>query len=54
MKPKWFYVGEIPYDQMWSDDKYWFPLFLEGKNFKGKFLFNELNEIIDYYLDEVI
>ncbi len=53
MKPKWFRVDEIPYDQMWPDDKYWLPLFLKGKNFKGKFLFNDLNEIMDYSLLEV-
>jgi 8-oxo-dGTP diphosphatase/2-hydroxy-dATP diphosphatase len=50
MKPKWFYVDEIPYNQMWPDDKYWLPMFLDGKNFKGKFFFNEANEIIDYTL----
>jgi len=38
MKPKWFNVDEIPYDNMWSDDKYWLPLLLEGKKFKGTFL----------------
>lgn len=52
MKPKWFHIDEIPYNQMWPDDKYWLPLFLEGKNFKGKFLFNEANEIVDYSLFE--
>ncbi|MCK4525105.1 MAG: 8-oxo-dGTP diphosphatase [Candidatus Andersenbacteria bacterium] len=53
MKPKWFHVDEIPYDQMWPDDKYWLPMFLDGKNFKGKFFFNEFNEIIDYSLLEL-
>ena len=53
MKPKWFDVDEIPYNQMWSSDKYWLPLFLEEKRFKGKFLFDEANEIISYSLSEV-
>ncbi|MEA2098116.1 MAG: 8-oxo-dGTP diphosphatase [Patescibacteria group bacterium] len=53
MKPKWFDVDEIPFDQMWSDDKYWLPMFLDGKSFRGKFLFDEFNEIIDYSLLEV-
>ena len=53
MKPKWFNINEIPYDQMWADDKYWLPLFLKKKKFEGKFLFNEFNEIIDYSLLEV-
>jgi len=41
MKPKWFSVDEIPYDHMWPDDRYWIPLFLKGKKFKGKFLFDK-------------
>ena len=53
MKPKWFHVNEIPYDQMWSDDKYWFPLFLEEKRFEGKFLFDKSDEIIKYSLLEI-
>lgn len=53
MKPRWFDVDEIPYNQMWADDKYWLPMFLDGKNFKGKFSFNEVNEIINYSLLEV-
>ena len=53
MKPKWFNIGEIPFDQMWPDDKYWLPLLLEEKRFKGKFLFNKSNEIIDFSLLEI-
>lgn len=41
MKPKWFSNSEIPFYQMWSDDEYWFPLFLQGKLFKGAFLFDK-------------
>ena len=53
MKPRWFHTDEIPYDQMWPDDKYWLPMFLDGRNFKGKFFFNEANEITDYSLLEL-
>ena len=53
MKPRWFDVSEIPYNQMWPDDKYWLPMFLDKKKFKGKFLFDESNEIIDYTLSEL-
>ena len=35
MKPEWFNIQDIPFKQMWADDKHWFPLFLEGKKFKG-------------------
>lgn len=40
MRPHWFHVNEIPFHQMWADDSYWIPLFLEGKRFRGKFLFD--------------
>ncbi|HLC49373.1 MAG TPA: 8-oxo-dGTP diphosphatase [Candidatus Andersenbacteria bacterium] len=55
MKPKWFHINEIPFDTMWADDIHWFPLFLEGKKFTGKFLFDsEGNTIIKQELQEVI
>ena len=41
MKPQWFHIDEIPFKEMWPDDIYWMPLFLNGKKFKGKFLFGE-------------
>jgi hypothetical protein len=40
MRPKWFAFADIPYATMWDDDKYWFPLFLEGKKFTGTFWFD--------------
>ena len=38
---RWFPLDEIPYDEMWEDDKHWLPLLLEGKQFTGDFYFNE-------------
>ncbi len=40
MKPEWFNFENIPFEQMWSDDEYWFPLMLNNKQFKGKFHFD--------------
>ncbi len=31
MDPKWFSINNIPYNKMFTDDKYWLPLILEGK-----------------------
>jgi 8-oxo-dGTP diphosphatase / 2-hydroxy-dATP diphosphatase len=53
MKPQWFKHEEIPYDQMWVDDRYWLPLFLAGKKFQGTFKFKDFAEILEYKLDEV-
>jgi len=40
MKPQWFKISEIPFEAMWSDDIHWMPYLLEGKKFKGRFLFD--------------
>ncbi len=45
MAPKWFNISEIPYHQMWSDDYYWLPEILAGKNFTAKFLFDDKGNI---------
>ena len=53
MLPEWFPYAEIPYNEMWADDRYWLPLFLEGKKFKGHFLFDENDVILSHELLEV-
>ena len=53
MKPQWFAASEIPFNEMWPDDKYWFPLFLAGKKFKGRFLFGAQNSVLEHSLEEV-
>ncbi|MBU3901454.1 8-oxo-dGTP diphosphatase [Patescibacteria group bacterium] len=45
MKPQWFNQDELPFDSMWPDDIHWFPFFLSGKKFRGRFLFGE-NDVI--------
>lgn len=41
MRPRWFMFSDIPYETMWPDDIYWYPLFLSGKKFRTRFLFGE-------------
>lgn len=53
MKPQWWHIGEIPFEKMWPDDIHWMPLFLDGKKFKGKFLFGESDTILEQELIEV-
>ena len=53
MKPQWFGLDEIPYSEMWSDDEYWFPSFLSGKKFKGRFLFDSADNILEHELAEL-
>jgi len=47
MKPKWFEIDEIPYEQMWSDDIHWLPRVLKGEKVNGKFTFNEKDELTE-------
>lgn len=53
MKPQWFDIDKIPFNEMWPDDIYWMPLFLSGKKFKGKFLFGKSDVILEKELIEV-
>lgn len=53
MKPCWFGIKEIPFEKMWQDDKYWLPLFLADKKFKGGFLFDDKDNILAKNLAEV-
>lgn len=47
--PEWFGVDELPYEKMWDDDKYWFPLFLRGEKFKKRFYFGDDDETVVKY-----
>eukprot|EP01083_Nonionella_stella_P289332 984578_1 len=30
MRPQWFPAPSVPFDQMWPDDRFWWPLFMKG------------------------
>ncbi len=45
MKPAWFDIPKIPYDEMWPDDIFWLPLVIDGKYVEAEFTFGE-NDII--------
>lgn len=38
--PLWTPLEEIPFDAMWADDRYWIPLLLARRKFRGRFLFD--------------
>jgi len=39
-RPMWFSVDEIPFDEMWADDRYWLRRMLDGDKFEADFLFD--------------
>lgn len=47
MRPQWFAHSEIPFGNMWKDDAQWLPLLLQGKNFRGAFMFDSHNNILE-------
>lgn len=47
--PLWTPLDAIPYDEMWADDRLWFPHMLAGRWFAGRFVFDA-----DVMLDHAI
>jgi len=45
MKPDWFSVDEIPFEQMWPDDIFWLPEVLKGNLVRASFVFGE-NDVV--------
>jgi len=38
--PMWFAFGDIPFDEMWADDRHWLPETLAGGSFDAWFVFD--------------
>jgi len=38
--PLWTPLDSIPYEKMWADDVLWLPLLLQGRSFRGHFIFD--------------
>ncbi|XP_061702100.1 oxidized purine nucleoside triphosphate hydrolase [Syngnathoides biaculeatus] len=53
MRPQWFDIDKIPFDQMWPDDVMWFPLLLQKRKFVGYFHFQGHDVILSHTLKEV-
>ena len=48
-KPLWVSLDEIPYEQMWEDDRIWLPMLLRGEKFQGRWIFDG-DTMLDYEL----
>ena len=47
--PFWVDIERMPYDEMWSDDRYWLPMLFAGSPFNGRFLFDG-DRLVDHTL----
>ena len=53
MLPQWFKLKDIPFNEMWDDDKIWLPEILEGKKLKADFVFKEGEIIAEHNVEFV-
>ena len=47
MKPDWFSVNELPFQDMWLDDIFWLPKVVKGNLLKAMFKFGEKDVVLD-------
>ena len=52
MRPQWFDHKDIPFDNMWVDDRIWFPYMLAGKKFDAFFTFQGHHTVLNYNITE--
>ncbi len=50
MYPQWFNLSEIPYDDMWLDDRLWLPYLLNHKKIEAYFIFSDESNIVGHQL----
>jgi 8-oxo-dGTP diphosphatase len=48
--PLWVPVEQIPYEQMWEDDKFWLPMVIAGERFKTRWIFDG-DTMLDYDIE---
>jgi 8-oxo-dGTP pyrophosphatase MutT (NUDIX family) len=47
MKPRWFDIQQLPFDEMWAADRVWLPLVLSGKKIEADAYFDEGGNIME-------
>ena len=52
MRPQWFEYPQVPYDDMWPDDRLWYPMMFDGKYFDGYFKFEGMSNILEHTITE--
>ena len=47
MRPEWFLVNELPFQDMWPDDIFWLPEVVKGNLLKAMIKFGEKDVVLD-------
>lgn len=47
MRPKWFSVNDLPFQDMWPDDVFWLPEVVKGNLLRATFKFGENDIVLD-------
>jgi len=53
MRPQWYTLDSIPFDDMWADDRFWFSRMVAGEPFYGYFTYRGLDTIVSHQLTAV-
>lgn len=53
MAPQWFDTADLPYEDMWEDDRHWLPAVLEGRKLTGSFVFDADDTLTSHRLEEI-
>jgi len=51
--PEWHRADELPYDEMWVDDRVWLPHLIAGETFRGEFVLSDDGESLVRYEIEI-
>ena len=51
--PIWHSTAKMPFDEMWEDDRVWFPLLQAGKYFRGGATVDPGDKVRDIYAQEI-
>jgi 8-oxo-dGTP pyrophosphatase MutT (NUDIX family) len=49
MKPQWFSVENLPFNEMWTSDINWLPLALAGNKVSATIVFDNKGEVVKKY-----
>lgn len=51
---KWFDAGNLPYDKMWDDDRYWMPLLMRGYAFEADFIYDKrMEKVLEFSIRKI-